>query len=83
LCLHSRLRQQQQRRWRLTQDLLGESLKHLGGEVRWSWRGVLTPLMPPKLGCHPQHDTKGAGTKICKCSSEINMKSGSAQIIPM
>jgi hypothetical protein len=37
----------------------------------------------PKLGCHPQHDTKGAGTKICKCSSEINMKSASAQIIPM
>jgi hypothetical protein len=45
--------------------------------------GMLTPLMPPKLGCHPLHDTKGAGTKICKCSSEINMKSASAQIIPM
>jgi hypothetical protein len=44
---------------------------------------LLTPLMPPKLGCHPQHDTKGVGTKICKCSFEINMKSTSAQIIPM
>jgi hypothetical protein len=44
---------------------------------------LFTPLMPPKLGCHPQHDTKGAGTKICKCSSEINMKSARAQIIPM
>jgi hypothetical protein len=44
---------------------------------------LLTPLMPPKLGCHPQHDTKGAGTKICKCSSKINMKSTSAQIILM
>jgi hypothetical protein len=44
---------------------------------------MLTPLTSPKIGCHPQHDTKGAGTKICKCSSEINMKSTSAQIIPM
>jgi hypothetical protein len=44
---------------------------------------MLTHLMPPKLRCHPQHDTKGASSKICKCSSEINMKLASAQIIPM
>jgi hypothetical protein len=46
-------------------------------------RYVLTPLTPPKLGCHPQYDTKGVGTKICKCPSKINMKSATAQIIPM
>jgi hypothetical protein len=59
-----------------------------GGKLRWPERAtpvsaLLTPLIPPKPGCHPQHDTIGAGTKICKCSSEINMKSASTQIIPM
>jgi hypothetical protein len=52
------------------------------GDDPWT-EYVLIPLMPPKLGYHPQHDTKGAGTKICKCSFEINMKSASAQIIPV
>jgi hypothetical protein len=62
-------------------DKGSDSLGARGDDPRTEY--VLIPLMPPKRDCHPQHDTKGAGTKICKCSSKINMKSTSAQIIPI
>jgi hypothetical protein len=65
---------------RLSSTVLGMSFDDICNKRSFF---LLTPLTPPKLGCHPQHDTKDAGTKICKCSSEINMKSASAQIILM
>jgi hypothetical protein len=42
---------------------------------------LLTPLYIP--GCHPQHGARSVGINKCKCSSKINMKFASAQIIPM
>jgi hypothetical protein len=55
-----------------------------GVAPRWAGSGwLLTHLTPHKLGCHPWHGARGAGINKCKCSSRTNMKSASAQIIPM
>jgi hypothetical protein len=49
--------------------------------LRWCLLTLLTPLYIP--GCHPQYGAGSVGINTCKCSSKINMKSTSAQIIPM
>jgi hypothetical protein len=53
------------------------------GSYSIEFRCLLTPLTPPKLGCHPQHGARGASINKCKCSSRINMKFASTQIILM